>query len=740
MDVDQTATRVRQSMAGLGVHLRLDWVKHCLDAGGGMDPGASGNGQQQQPEAQEGVYRTFLACDLREAGEACLPAGVGGMVKERVKGKMVVQVENVRDIAKNLEQREKVDGLSAHHTLKLALGDGRQTVAAFEYKRVQGLVADPPLGLKLLLVEPWVRRGILLLSSENTTVLGGEVSSLVEARETARAGGAQSAAGAVTNTTNNDDTVEPRTSRNQPGEPAGRTATDSGAAGNSGRGARAPRNATRAQAENGGRPRPPKPGGSHRHDENADPGGVVDLSSSSSSGGNADTPLSSQGRRAADTEGQQRSGSASGKGGVVGSSRPSGSDSGVINPYAAATGPGSTPARSAAASTRARVRNPYSALTLSATSSAAETVGTARSESQQGAARSRSSGPSGGQGRPRGGETRVPAFQDLEDDDGPGFEYLEEPDFDDEEDDDEPPEEAAAAAAAAAAAVRNGRNLGMLSDPPRVSASTESSSPTAAAAAVTPRPTIVSARVQKEKLRQEQEEESRKRRRGRGETGGSGGGDGEVADIEGEFGGGGRSRTGLEVSSRSKRGRSSSEIGSRAGGDRERRNERRPSPPSGPYTSLEDLDRLAAAGGGMYRVKAVVSDTKNCKIRKKKYLLVVEIEDGTAVVSVRLSEQITRRLFGVEAREFKKIFQADPEKAISIQTRVEKEIREMEGVMEIQTSAGATSSQSPATPGAAMSQNSATGDSEWGLPMVVSVKPPTDGDCHELLSRVTSML
>lgn len=38
------------------------------------------------------------------------------------------QVENAKDIAKNFEQREKTDGASAHHTLKLALGDGRQTV------------------------------------------------------------------------------------------------------------------------------------------------------------------------------------------------------------------------------------------------------------------------------------------------------------------------------------------------------------------------------------------------------------------------------------------------------------------------------------------------------------------------------------------------------------------------------------------------------------------------------------
>lgn len=71
-------------MVGLGVHLRQDWIKHCLQAGDGR--------RRQQSEAQEGVYRTFLACDLREAGEACLPPGIAGMVKERVKGKMVVQV------------------------------------------------------------------------------------------------------------------------------------------------------------------------------------------------------------------------------------------------------------------------------------------------------------------------------------------------------------------------------------------------------------------------------------------------------------------------------------------------------------------------------------------------------------------------------------------------------------------------------------------------------------------------
>ncbi|CAN0248913.1 unnamed protein product, partial [Laminaria digitata] len=122
----QTATQIRQSLASLGVHLRQDWVLHCL---------GGGNGAGGPQSTQEEIYRIFLACDLREAGEACLPAGVGDMVKSRVEGKMVVQaspelwmVENSRDISKNFEQREKADSGSSYHTLKLALGDGRQTV------------------------------------------------------------------------------------------------------------------------------------------------------------------------------------------------------------------------------------------------------------------------------------------------------------------------------------------------------------------------------------------------------------------------------------------------------------------------------------------------------------------------------------------------------------------------------------------------------------------------------------
>lgn len=67
----------------------------------------------------------------------------------------------------------------------------------------------------------------------------------------------------------------------------------------------------------------------------------------------------------------------------------------------------------------------------------------------------------------------------------------------------------------------------------------------------------------------------------------------------------------------------------------------------------------------------------------------------------------------------------------------------MEGVMEIDVTPAATASQSPSapeTPCTAMSQGSASGDSEWLLPVVVSVSPPTAADCRELLGRVTALV
>ncbi len=70
--------------------------------------------------------------------------------------------------------------------LKLCLTDGRQQLVGIEYRRLTGLHTDPPHGLKLVLSNVAVRRGVLLLTPDCAAVVGGGVGSGVMAPGSAR--------------------------------------------------------------------------------------------------------------------------------------------------------------------------------------------------------------------------------------------------------------------------------------------------------------------------------------------------------------------------------------------------------------------------------------------------------------------------------------------------------------------------------------------------------------------------
>lgn len=95
------ASKVRESLAKLGVHLRESWVAHCLNDPSTSLGGAENGDGGSYDKACEEIYRIFLACDLREAGTACLPAGVAEMVEDRINGNMVLQA-SIRSIDRNL--------------------------------------------------------------------------------------------------------------------------------------------------------------------------------------------------------------------------------------------------------------------------------------------------------------------------------------------------------------------------------------------------------------------------------------------------------------------------------------------------------------------------------------------------------------------------------------------------------------------------------------------------------------
>lgn len=58
---------------------------------------------------------------------------------------------------------------------------GVQDVVGLEYRHIPGLAVLLPAGTKLLVVNPAVRRGVLLLQRENVVVLGGMVRGLAAA-------------------------------------------------------------------------------------------------------------------------------------------------------------------------------------------------------------------------------------------------------------------------------------------------------------------------------------------------------------------------------------------------------------------------------------------------------------------------------------------------------------------------------------------------------------------------------
>ncbi|EFP89110.2 uncharacterized protein PGTG_14951 [Puccinia graminis f. sp. tritici CRL 75-36-700-3] len=88
-----------------------------------------------------------------------------------------------RDRVLDLEDPESQDRqapiLYPRAMLKFDLSDGHHTIPAIEYQKIDGLsLAETPLGCKLLIKSATIRRGLLLLTSENTTIKGFQVDEL----------------------------------------------------------------------------------------------------------------------------------------------------------------------------------------------------------------------------------------------------------------------------------------------------------------------------------------------------------------------------------------------------------------------------------------------------------------------------------------------------------------------------------------------------------------------------------
>eukprot|EP00871_Galdieria_phlegrea_P000892 jgi/Galph1/1803/GphlegSOOS_G494.1 len=128
----------------------------------------------------EAVFQYLLNQDIAEVVKCgTFPYSLSHVSSGIVPGKYLVQLEDIIDIASEEPRRRKPNA-----TLKCTLFDGEQEVYGLELTDLkQCLSVETPAGSKLVLMDPIVHRGIILLTPETCLFLGGNVLSVQQERD-----------------------------------------------------------------------------------------------------------------------------------------------------------------------------------------------------------------------------------------------------------------------------------------------------------------------------------------------------------------------------------------------------------------------------------------------------------------------------------------------------------------------------------------------------------------------------
>ncbi|XP_065908865.1 recQ-mediated genome instability protein 1-like isoform X3 [Dysidea avara] len=141
------------------------------------------------------VYEQWLLSDLSDSSSGCLPLNHDN---HKLNGTFLLQVNSVINVGVSAySQLQKLKGQEIDATdsdkaknnaeakptrmLVLQLTDGSVEISAMEYHIIPSLSTESPPGVKIKLIGPVESRlGMLLLTSQNVTVLGGEVEHLAD--------------------------------------------------------------------------------------------------------------------------------------------------------------------------------------------------------------------------------------------------------------------------------------------------------------------------------------------------------------------------------------------------------------------------------------------------------------------------------------------------------------------------------------------------------------------------------
>ncbi|KAK6170776.1 hypothetical protein SNE40_019086 [Patella caerulea] len=182
------------------IDVQNDWLQACLDWI--QEEQRESNTVNTPDSVKNLVFEQWLMSDLRELHSCCLPDNLQENIKATISGSFPLQIESIIDVGSSCySQLQKVKGtenanvgVSADTSIQpgywepkpskmlyLKLTDGTNDIQAMEYKPISSIGIDTVLGTKVLVHGDVIcRRGVLLLTSDNTHVYGGEVDTLIE--------------------------------------------------------------------------------------------------------------------------------------------------------------------------------------------------------------------------------------------------------------------------------------------------------------------------------------------------------------------------------------------------------------------------------------------------------------------------------------------------------------------------------------------------------------------------------
>ncbi|XP_023515609.1 recQ-mediated genome instability protein 1 [Cucurbita pepo subsp. pepo] len=171
---------VSEFLRGLGLSLNREWLDACIRAHHGSVPGFLSLNPAEKGKL---CFEQFLVSDMNYAGAGVLPENVDSMHLVDLPGPYVLQVDEIVNISCPLKGRYQTSPASIKRCLKLSMTDGVQRVFGMEYRPIKGLEVLAPAGLKVVICNVTVRRGVLMLVPEAFEVLGGLVEELESARQ-----------------------------------------------------------------------------------------------------------------------------------------------------------------------------------------------------------------------------------------------------------------------------------------------------------------------------------------------------------------------------------------------------------------------------------------------------------------------------------------------------------------------------------------------------------------------------